>query len=124
VIWRKRRYRCPESLCGQKFSLSAAMRSCPDAAPVGGYVRRWPALPLEPPPVRRLGIDETRARRVRWNYEQDTVRWRREDPCVMTSLVNLDPTAGRAILGLTPGRSSASVCSWLDTRERAPRPAH
>jgi transposase len=35
----------------------------------------------------------------------------------------LDPTAGRAILGLTPGRSSASVCSWLDAREQQWRDA-
>ena len=27
--------------------------------------------------------------------------------------------SGRAILGLTPGRSSKSVCTWLDAREQA-----
>ena len=32
----------------------------------------------------------------------------------MTSLTNLDTSSGRAILGLTPGRSSKSVCTWLD----------
>jgi len=37
----------------------------------------------------------------------------------MTSLTNLDTSSGRAILGLTPGRSSKSVCTWLDAREQA-----
>ena len=37
----------------------------------------------------------------------------------MTSLTNLDTASGRAILGLTPGRSSKSVCTWLDAREEA-----
>lgn len=37
----------------------------------------------------------------------------------MTSLTNLDPAAGPAILGLTPGRSSATVCTWLEARDQA-----
>lgn len=37
----------------------------------------------------------------------------------MTSLTNLDTSSGRAILGLTPGRSSAAVCAWLDAREQS-----
>ncbi len=37
----------------------------------------------------------------------------------MTSLTNLDTSSPRAILGLMPGRSSKSVCTWLDAREQA-----
>ena len=74
-------------------------------------------LPAEPPPVRQLGIDETRTRRVRWHYDAVTCRWRRPEPW-MTSLTNLDPADGRAILGLTPGRSSAAVCTWLKARSQ------
>jgi transposase len=74
--------------------------------------RAYAELPVEPPPVRQLGIDETRTRRVRWHYNAVTGRWRRPEPW-MTSLTNLDPAGGRTILGLTPGRSSAAVCTWL-----------
>jgi transposase len=81
-------------------------------------VRAAAALPLEPAPVRWLGIDETRTRTPRWVQDTETGRWRREDPW-MTSLTNLDTAAGRAILGLTPGRSSAAVTAWLDAREQA-----
>jgi len=76
------------------------------------------ALPVEPPPVRWLGIDETRTRRPRWHRDPVTGSWWREEPW-MTSLTNLDTSSGRAILGLTPGRSSKSVCTWLDAREQA-----
>jgi len=77
------------------------------------------ALPVEPPPVRWLGIDETRTRRPRWHQGAVTGSWWREEPW-MTSLTNLGTASGRAILGLTPGRSSSkSVCTWLDAREQA-----
>ena len=75
-------------------------------------------LPAEPPPVRALGIDETRTRRPRWARDPDTGAWRLAEPW-MTSLTNLDVTAGRVILGLTPGRSSKAVCTWLEAREQA-----
>jgi transposase len=58
-------------------------------------------LPVEPPPVRQLGIDETRTRRVRWHYDAVTGRWRRPEPW-MTSLTNLDPADGRADPGADP----------------------
>ena len=71
---------------------------------------RW--LP-EPPPTRVLGIDETRARRVRWLLEP--AGWRRADPW-LTSFVDADTTPGcgsGVLLGLAPGRSGACVRSWL-----------
>ena len=76
------------------------------------------ALPVEPPPVRWLGIDETRTRRPRWHHDPVTGSWWREEPW-MTSLTNLDTSSPRAILVLTPGHSSKSVCTWLDAREQA-----
>jgi transposase len=68
---------------------------------------RW--LP-EPEPTRVLGIDETRARSVRWILEE--AGWKRSNPW-MTSFVNADPTAPGRLLGLTPGRSGACVIEWL-----------
>jgi transposase len=70
------------------------------------------AAVLGPAPdgVRMLGVDETRARSVRWLFGQ--AGWRRSDP-PMTSFVDLDPTHPGGLLGLAPGRSGASVRGWL-----------
>ena len=68
---------------------------------------RW--LP-NPPPTRVLGIDETRARRVRWLLEP--TGWRRSDPW-LTSFVDADTSTPGVLLGLAPGRSGACVRSWL-----------
>lgn len=64
----------------------------------------------EPEPTRVLGIDETRARSVRWVLEE--AGWTRSNPW-MTSFVNADPTLPGRLLGLTPGRSGACVIDWL-----------
>lgn len=64
----------------------------------------------EPEPTRVLGIDETRARSVRWVLEE--AGWTRSNPW-MTSFVNADPTLPGHLLGLTPGRSGACVIDWL-----------
>ncbi len=58
----------------------------------------------------RIGIDETRARSVRWLLGE--VGWRRSDPW-MTSIVDLDPASRGGIIGLAPGRSGACVEGWL-----------
>jgi len=58
-----------------------------------------------PHPVRRLGLDETRTRRVRWVL--DPAGWRRTDPW-MTSFVDLDTGRPAGLLGLAPGRSGAA----------------
>jgi transposase len=63
-----------------------------------------------PEPTRVLGIDETRARTVRWILADDG--WRRSDPW-MTSFVNADTTGPGVLLGLAPGRSGACVRTWL-----------
>jgi transposase len=63
-----------------------------------------------PHPVRRLGLDETRTRKVRWVL--DEAGWRRTDPW-MTSFVDLDTDQPAGLLGLAPGRSGASVAAWL-----------
>jgi transposase len=79
-------------------------------AVVTELARRLPA----PQPTTMIGIDETRARSVRWLVEDapDGRVWRRSDPW-MTSIVDLDPTHPRGILGLAPGRSGACVEAWL-----------
>jgi len=58
-----------------------------------------------------LGVDETRARSVRWLLAESG--WRRSDPW-MTSFVDLDPAHPGGLLGLAPGRSGSSVRGWLD----------
>ncbi len=68
---------------------------------------RW--LPA-PEPVRVLGIDETRARSVRWVLAD--AGWRRTDPW-LTSFVDADTTGPGRMLGLAPGRSGACVKDWL-----------
>ena len=55
--------------------------------------------PLAPPGVRRLGVDETRTRAVRWLLAEHG--WRRSDPW-MTSFVDLDPEHAGGLLGLAP----------------------
>ena len=57
-----------------------------------------------------LGIDETRARTVRWILAEQG--WRRSDPW-MTSFVDADTTGPGLLLGLAPGRSGACVRTWL-----------
>ena len=68
---------------------------------------RW--LPT-PEPVRVLGIDETRARSVRWVLAD--AGWLRTDPW-LTSFVDADTTGPGRMLGLAPGRSGACVKDWL-----------
>lgn len=75
------------------------------------------AAVLGPAPegVRMLGVDETRARSVRWLL--DEAGWRRSDPW-MTSFVDLDPAHPAGLLGLAPGRSGASVRGWLSLQSK------
>jgi len=70
------------------------------------------------PAVRRLGLDETRARSLRWAFDPDIGKWRLSDPW-MTSFVDLDTGRPGWLLGLTPGRSGAAVTAWLSTRDQA-----
>ena len=76
-------------------------------------VARWLPAPI---PTRVLGIDETRARSVRWLREE--TGWRRSDPW-MTSFVDADPTGRGVLLGLAPGRSGACVAGWLGEQSEA-----
>ena len=86
-------------------------------------------------PTAMIGIDETRARSVRWLPEQAAeeaggkdeaspppLRWRRSNPW-MTSIVDLDPTHPSGVIGLAPGRSGACVKDWLASQTPAFRAA-
>ncbi len=64
----------------------------------------------DPVPVRQLGLDETRARSLRWLFGE--AGWRRSEPW-MTSFVDLDLGRPGGLLGLTPGRCGAAVEGWL-----------
>ncbi len=72
-------------------------------------VKAAAALP-DPQPVRLLGLDETRARALRWLFQPPG--WRRSEPW-MTSFVDLDLGRPGGLVGLTPGRSGAAVEAWL-----------
>lgn len=98
---------------------SGSARSCADVAREYGVsdwsvhkslLRKAISLIGEPHPVRRLGLDETRARSVRWVL--DAAGWRRTDPW-MTSFVDFDTDRVGGLLGLVPGRSGAAVEAWL-----------
>jgi transposase len=69
------------------------------------------------PPVRMLGLDETRARSPRWSWV-DGDGWRLSNPW-MTSFVDLDLGRPGWLLGLVPGRSGAAVASWLAGQDPA-----
>jgi len=71
-----------------------------------------------PGPVRMLGLDETRARSLRWAFDQADQRWRLSNPW-MTSFVDLDLGRPGWLLGLMPGRSGATVEAWLRARDQA-----
>ena len=61
-------------------------------------------------PTRMIGIDQTRARSVRWLFEDPG--WARSDPW-MTSVVDLDLIHPAGIIGLAAGRSGACVEAWM-----------
>ncbi len=148
VIWRKRRYRCPEPACQQRVfterseqvpprhrltgrlraklerAASASARALSDVA--AEYAVSWWSVnralicaaverasrPV--PRVRTLGLDETRARSLRWIWtsEGSSSGWRLSNPW-MTSFVDLDTGRPGWLLGLVAGRSGAAVASWL-----------
>ena len=68
-------------------------------------------------PTTTIGIDETRARSVRWLLAE--VGWRRSYPW-MTSIVDLDPASRGGIIGLAPGRSGACVQGWMALQRAVP----
>jgi transposase len=109
-------------------SIAKSNRSISDV--VGEYEVSWPTanealaaavdqwLP-EPEPTRVFGMDETRARSVKWVFEENS--WTRTNPSPhplvgipqMTSFVDADPNRPVGLLGLTPGRSGACESEWL-----------
>jgi transposase len=150
VVWRKRRYRCPERRCPQRLftersvqvpprhrltvrlrerleaAVSRSARAVSDVAAEYG-VSWWSVhralvhviatrTSAVLPPVRVLGLDETRARSVRWSWTGDG--WSRSNPW-MTSFVDLDTCRPGWLLGLMPGRSGAVVEAWLTEQPQA-----
>src|SRR5512135_2327973 len=154
VVWRKRRYHCPERRCAQRLftersaqvpprhrltqrlrdklerSASGSARSLADVA--AEYAVSWwsvnravvrqaverAAAPL--PPVRMLGLDETRTRSPRWIWQTEGTSpgWRLSNPW-MTSFIDLNTGRPGWLLGLVPGRSGAAVESWLAKQPQA-----
>jgi transposase len=80
-------------------------------------VRKAMTLLPQPAPTTMIGIDETRARSVRWLCDDES-KWTRTDPW-MTSFVDLDLSHAGGLIGLVPGRSGASVRTWLNTQTPA-----
>src|SRR5512142_3156662 len=69
------------------------------------------------PEVRMLGLDETRARSMRWVWEHEA-GWRLSNPWII-SLVDLDLGRPGGLLGLVPGRSGAAVTGRLAAQPQA-----
>lgn len=65
----------------------------------------------ELPPVRMLGLDQTRARSMRWVWQLDA-GWQLTNPW-MVSFVDLDTGRPGWLLSLVPGRFGAAVETWL-----------
>lgn len=150
VLWRKRRYRCPEPGCPQRVftersaqlpprrrltlrlrerleqAASRSARAISDVATEYGVswssvhralVDQALSLTGRPGPVRLLGLDETRARSLRWSWT-DEAGWRLANPW-MTSFIDLDLGRPGWLLGLVPGRSGTAVQTWLAAQPEA-----
>jgi transposase len=110
-------------------AIASSNRAVSDVA--GEYGVSWPTahkalvaaaakwLP-EPAPTRRLGIDETRFRSVRWIL--DGITWKRSDPW-LTSFVDCSRDGPGSLLGLAPGRTGGCVKDWLAEQTEAFRTA-
>lgn len=115
--------------CKLEVSVSRSVRSCADVAREYGVcdstVHRALAERAEAlaqtdavlPVVARLGLDETRTRRVRF-FRDETGSWVRSNPW-MTSFVDLDTSHPQWLLGLVSGRSGADVTRWIDAQPAA-----
>lgn len=70
-----------------------------------------PALSAPLPPVRVLGIDETRRGKTRWAQDPATGRWQVVADRWLTGIVDAAGTAG--LLGHVDGRAAPGVSAWL-----------
>jgi zinc-finger of transposase IS204/IS1001/IS1096/IS1165 len=154
VVWRKRRYRCPERRCPQRvFTERSAqvLPRCRLTARLGGRLEQaasrsaralsdvaaeydvsWWSVhqalvvaaavgraEVPTAPVRMLGLDETRARSLRWTWA-DGEGWRLSNPW-MTSFVDLD--LGRPGWLLDPEPRGLKVAT-MDSEECRPMPGN
>jgi transposase len=69
-------------------------------------------LPGQVPPVERLGIDETRRGRPKWQWDEQTASW--ETVCDRWHVGFVDLSGGQGLLGQVEGRTKASVLAWLN----------
>jgi transposase len=85
--------------------------------PIGhaAFVAHADAQLPEPPPVRVLGIDETRRGRPVWRQRADGT-WRATER-FETNFVDL--AGGHGLLGQTAGRTKKAVTAWLAARGTA-----
>ena len=111
--------------CKLESSVSGSARAVSDVAREYGVawgtvhnalVRQAAAMRPEPTPTMMIGIDETRARSVRWRCD-DEKKWTRTNPW-MTSFVDFDLRHSGGLIGLVPGRSGASVKGWLEAQSQ------
>jgi transposase len=79
------------------------------------HVRVPPAAPL--PPVKVLGIDETRRGKPVWAQDPDTGRWVLVCDRWHTGLVDAAGTGG--LLAQVEGRSAAATIAWLNAQPAA-----
>ena len=107
LIWHKRRWRSKERLCphcGVDWSIVHAA--------FVEHVRVPLAAPL--PPVKVLGIDETRRGKPVWAKDPDTGRWVLAADRSHTGFTGAAGTGG--MLAQVEGRTSAATIAWLNTQ--------
>ena len=145
LVWRKRRWRCTEVVCG-RGSFTEAIPAVPARARLTVRLRAelahavaeqhrcvaetaahyqvgWATvhdafiahvsepLAAPAPPVRVLGIDETRRGKPIWTQDPDTHRWQLACDRWHTGFVDAAGTGG--LLAQVQGRSAAVVTAWL-----------
>lgn len=76
-----------------------------------------PALAEPLPPVRVLGIDETRRGKPKWAQDEDSGKWVKVADVWHTSFV--DAAGAGGLLGHVDSRSSAAVSAWLTAQPQA-----
>ncbi len=100
-------------MIGEGSSVAAAVRAHGVSWPVAheAFAVKADAELAPPAATTRLGIDETRRGRPRWNQDPDTLEWVKLE-LFETNFVDLNGVGG--LLGQASGRTKKTVTQWLD----------
>ncbi len=100
-------------MIGEGSSVAAAVRAHGISWPVAheAFAVKADAELVPPAPTTRLGIDQTRRGRPRWDQDPDTWEWVKLE-LFETNFVDLNGVGG--LLGQASGRKKKTVTQWLD----------